>query len=287
MKRKGKLITVWVPGNHGAGGSTVADGIGIMLQHFLGLKTLIVNFSGKRSYLERFLQNDVDVSYSIDYLKSFGSNIEMHEINTFATKLNDRLSIIAGSALRDGSGADNGFNEILLDRCLEGFDFVIADVEAGFKEGNKLFLNRADVLVAVMTPNEIMLDDIFNEIINIPICSYLNHDKTIPVFNMMYENGARELKRLIYKYGFKSAFGLEYDIKVFNACCKDRKLYSFIKESLKRDTDGFVEQMDELCVLISERLGLDCYRKREREHRVGSGLLGFAQLVKKDEKIYT
>jgi cellulose biosynthesis protein BcsQ len=262
MKQNGRLITVWVPGNHGAGGSTVADGIGIGMQYLIGMKTLIVNFSGKWSYMERFLENDISIKYSMDYLKSFGQAIDFNHINTFSTQINNKLSIIPGTKLQScGDEDDRKFEKCLLQRCLEGYDFVIADITTGIRDDNKALLDMSDIIIAVMTPNEIMLDDIVNELGKTQILKYLRDSKTIPVFNMMgYKNNIeRELRRLSVKYDFEACFGINTDDSVFEACCKDKKMYTYMMNGLEKGTEAFPKQIEELCVLIAEKLGIVGY----------------------------
>ncbi|MFZ5352216.1 MAG: hypothetical protein ACOZCL_05765 [Bacillota bacterium] len=287
-KGKGKLITVWVPGNHGAGGSTIADGIGIILQYFISLQTVIVNFSGRYSYMERFFENEIDICYTMDYLKSFGCNINIQQLKTFATQINNRLSIIPGTRFgSDYSVRDMEFYDKVLERCLDAYDIVIADIVTGVKNENKALLDKADIIVAVMTPNEIMLDDIFSETGTIPICNYLTDRRTVPVFNMMSSKNTRDLRRLSGKYGFDCCFGLDFDGMLFEACCRNRKLYTYIVSNLERGTSGFVEQMDELCTMLSERLGIDCYRKIRKTGGLLDWVRNITQVVKNDERVLT
>ncbi len=282
-KQSGRLIAVWVPGNHGAGGSTIADGIGIGMQYRTKLKTLIVNFSGKWSYMERFLENDINIKYSMDYFKSFGHVIDQNHISIFSTQINDKLSIIPGAKLETYPNQENGeFEKLLLEKCLEGYDFVIADTTTGIKASNQALLNRADIIIAVMTPNEIMLDDISNELGKAEILRYLHDTKTIPVFNMMgyKSNIEKELKRLSEKYSFEACFGVNTDDDVFEACCKSRKMYTYMMKGLENGVSGFPMQIDELCMLITQALGFEGCNHKNAGGSFMRKLINIMQVVK-------
>lgn len=256
---KSRLITVWVPGNHGAGGSTIANAVGIALQHFTDKKTLIVNYGGPQSYMERYLEKDVDMRFSMDYLKSFDDSINAEHIKTYATPINEMLYIIPNSKIsRDISKVGEDFNQRFLDEAKKVFDFVIVDIESGINKEKQMFLDKADIIIAVMTSNEIMLDDLHGSNSDNTIRSFLGDMKTLSVFNLLDpgENVEKELKYLNKKYRLKGSFGITYDNKAYKACCGDKKFYSFMKKhlSMKRSDTTLPDQIKELCGIITERL---------------------------------
>lgn len=254
-----RLITIWVPGNHGAGGSTIANAVGIALQHFTDKRTLIVNYGSPKSFMERYLENDIDIRFSMDYLKSFGDSITAEHIKTYATPINEKLYIIPNSKIsRDISRVGAQFNQRFLNEALKVFDFIIIDIETGINQEKQMFLEKADIIVAVLTGNEIMLDELYGNNGDASIKSFLNDDKTLCLFNLINSQEAieKELKHLNKKYGLKSSFGVAYDAQAYKACCVDRKFYSFLKRQLamKKNDVALAEQIKELCSIISERL---------------------------------
>lgn len=256
---KSRLITVWVPGNHGAGGSTIANAVGIALQHFTDKKTLIVNYGSPQSYMERYLEKDVDMRFSMDYLKSFDDSINAEHIRTYATPINEMLYIIPNSKIsREISKVSEDFNQKFLDEAKKVFDFIIVDIESGINVEKQMFLDKADIILAVMTSNEIMLDDLYGSNSDNTIRSFLGDIKTLSVFNLLDpgEDVEKELKYLNKKYSLKGSFGVTYDNKAYKACCRDKRFYSFMKKhlSMKNSDTALPEQIKELCSIITEKL---------------------------------
>lgn len=263
-----KLITVWVPGNHGAGGSTIANAVGVALQHFTDKKTLIVNCGSPQSYMERYLENDLDMRFSMDYLKSFGDSIKAEHIKTYATPINEMLYIIPNSKIsRDISKVGENFNQRFLDEAKKVFDFIIVDVESGINMEKQMFLDKADLILAVMTSNEIMLDDLYGSNSDYTIRCFLGDKKTLCIFNLLDpgENIEKELKHLNKKYGLKGSFGITYDNKAYKACCAEKRFYSFMKKhlSIKKSDAALPEQIKELCSIITERLYMPMEEQEE------------------------
>lgn len=256
----GKLVAVWSPGLHGAGVSTVTDTVGFALQHFTGKKVLILNNSGCLSYMERFLENDIEIKYTLDNLKIFNGCINTEHIFTYATCINKNLYMIAGSKLgRNITGEDEFFDERLLQKCLEAFEIVIADLNTGIRDENEVFISKADAVLSVVTPNEIMLDDMLEGAGGSRLHEYIYDKKTIMVFNKLYDGWdmKKELKKLNKKYDLEFSFGLPYDGDVFAACCRDKQFYSFMSEQLRKKKTVYIEQTDDICGCLIERLYLD------------------------------
>ena len=255
--KKGSLIAVWVPGNHGAGGSTIASSIGITLQHITDKRTLIVNMGSPRNYMEQYLKNDVDARFSMDHLRSFNMNISAEHIKIYATSVNDLLYILPNSRItREMSMVEEGFCQRFLEKALEAYDIVIVDLEAGSNLENQIFLDHADIILGVMNQNEIMLKELFES--SKTIREYIKHDKTIPVFNGLNCAGEelKTLKRFNNRLELSSSYGVCFDIEANKAACCEGKLYSFFKNELnkKSSTIVMVEQIKELSCIIAEKL---------------------------------
>lgn len=255
---KGKLITVFVPGKHGAGGTTLAAGVGISLQYLLNKKVLLINKSGTWSYMEKFIDNEpgLKFNYSIDDLQTFNSSVNKDYIKTFATKINDDLFIIPGSSYsKDISVADAAFEERLIEESLEAFDVVVVDVPTGVRPESFKYLETSDLILAVMTPNDIMLDDIYENKFE---SQFVQAPNTLLVFNMMPEGQEyeKELNRLNKKYKLNRSFGVIFDYSVRAACCRDRKFYSYLRGELDKTNYVFPQQMKELCAMVCTHLDM-------------------------------
>jgi Flp pilus assembly CpaE family ATPase len=255
--KKGSLVAVWGPGNHGTGGSTIANSIGIALQHITDKRTLIVNMGSPRNYMEQYLKNDVDARFTMDNLRSFNMNISAEHIKIYATGVNDLLHILPNCKItKEISKVEEGFYQRFLEKALEAYEIVIVDLETGLNNENEMFLNHAEVILAVMNENEIMLKEIFES--NKTIREYINDDKTIPIFNGLHCQGAelRTLKRFNTRLELSSSYGICFDTQVNKAACCEGKLYSFLKKELNKKSSNIamVEQIKELSSIIAERL---------------------------------
>ncbi|MDF2590712.1 MAG: hypothetical protein K0S75_178 [Clostridia bacterium] len=258
-EEKGSLITVWGPGNHGAGGSTIANSIGITLQHMTGKRTLLVNMGSPRNYMEQYLKNDVEAKFSMDHIRSFNMNISAEHIKIYATAVNDLLYILPNSRItKEMSKVEEGFYQRFLEKALEAYEIVIVDVDTGVNKENQIFLNQSEVIVAVMNENEVMLKDIFES--NKSIREYMNDDKTIPVFNGLHDvnEESKTLKRFNSRLELKYSYGVCFDTKANKAACCEGRLYSFFKKELikKNSTIPMIEQIKELSCFMAEKLFL-------------------------------
>lgn len=263
---RGSLISVWVPGNHGAGGSTIALALGIALQHLTNKRTLILNMGSMRNYMEQYIRNDVDARFSMDHLKSFGLGIRAEHIQTYSSAVNEHLYLLPNSRIcREISKVDESFYERFLEEALNAFEFVIADLEAGLCKENHLFLNKADEILAVMNTNAVMLQEVLDD--DAEIRAYLNNEKVLPVFNglHMVQNDERNLNRLNKRLGLKSSFGITYDIKANHAASYDGKFYSYLKKELNKakSSSTISEQIMELCKIIAQKLLIPMDSKKD------------------------
>ena len=255
--KKGSLIAVWVPGNHGAGGSTIANSIGITLQHITDKRTLIINMGSPRNYMEQYLKNDVDARFSMDHLRSFNMNISAEHIKIYASGINDLLYILPNCRItREMSKVEEGFYQRFLEKALEAYEIVIVDLETGLNRENEMFLSHADVILAVMNENEIMLRELFES--SKTIREYVKNDKTIPVFNGLHCAGGelKTLKRYNNRLELNSSYGVCFDIAANKAACCEGKLYSFFKKELNKKSSNIamIEQIKELSCIIADKL---------------------------------
>jgi cellulose biosynthesis protein BcsQ len=254
---KGKLIAVWVPGNHGAGGSTLTNALGITLQHLTDRKTIIVNMGSSRNYLEQYMKKDVEIRFSMDYLKSFDRGLSADHIRTYASAINDMLYILPNCKISsEVTKVEENFSQSFLDRVVEAYEIVIVDLEAGLCAENQIILNKADIILAVMNENIIMLEDIV--IGNAAIKEYIDNEKTLCLFNGLHDakNDAKLLRSLNKRLGIGSSYGIAYDIIANKAACTEGKFYSYLKKELnrKKSDSTMPEQMKELCSIIMDKL---------------------------------
>ncbi|HYF75009.1 MAG TPA: hypothetical protein VD757_00365, partial [Candidatus Nitrosocosmicus sp.] len=127
---KGKLICTWSPVLHGEGASTLACSVGFGMQFYSGKKVLIVNKSNSSSHMEKYVDKDIEIKYSMDNLRIFSTGIQTDHVLTYATQVNKELYMIAGSRFNKAiTGEPGDFDRLFLDRCLEEFDIVVADID--------------------------------------------------------------------------------------------------------------------------------------------------------------
>ncbi|HOS70342.1 MAG TPA: hypothetical protein PL076_09570 [Bacillota bacterium] len=257
---KGKLICTWSPMLHGEGCSTLACGIGIGLQHFSGKKVLIVNKSNSTSHMERYVEKDIEIKYSMDNLKIFNKGIKTEHILTYATHIKKDLYMIAGSRLnRYITGENNEFDKIFLEKCLAGFDIVITDLDTGVRDDNRLYLDQADIILAVVTPNEIIIDELYDDHGVREALGYFTGEKAVAIINKLCDgwDTVGVIGRYKCRYSLSDTFGLNYDGDVLNACCTDRNFYSFLMKETKREKNVFVKQLSEICRFLIGRLCIE------------------------------
>jgi len=257
---KGKLICIWSPVLHGEGCSTLTCGTGFGMQYYSGRKVLIVNKSNSASHMERYVEKDIEIKYSMDNLKIFNGGLKTEHILTYGTQINKDLYMIAGSKLnRDITRENSEFDRIFIDKCLDGFDLVIADLDTGVREENRLYLDRADMILSVFTPNEIVIDELYEYPAAREALGYFTDEKSVCIINKLCDGWetARVVCRYKDRYSLHNAYGLNYDGDVINACCTDKNFYSFLMKEMKRGKNVFVKQLNEICGYITGRLSME------------------------------
>ncbi len=270
---KGKLICIWSPVLHGEGGSAIACLVGFGIQNCSGRRVLIVNKGGPLNRMEEYVENDIGIKYSMDNLRIFNKGIRAEHILAYATQLNKGLYMIAGSKVKIGAAGENdGFEELFIDRCLDCFDVVIADIDTGTRKENSLYLERADIIIAVFTPNEIVIDELYQDQGMKDALGYFTGKKTIRIINKLYDGWEQGgvLGRYKGMYSLADVFGLNYDGDILNACCKERNLYSFTVKNIMSKKNTYTRQLKEICGFLSKRLNIES-KKGGAKHE---GILG-------------
>lgn len=256
---KGKLICVWSPVLHGEGCSTLACSIGFGLHNQSDKRVLIVDKSNSISSIKKYVEKDFEIKYSMDNLKIFNAGIRTEHIVTYATQINTGLYMIGGSNLDKGIiGVNKEFERLFLDSCLEGFELVIADMGMGTTEENRLYLDQADRIVSVVTPNEIAVDQLFEDSALHTALDYFVDEKTIKVVNKLYNRWEPDsvVGRYKSRYSIKKTFGLYYDGDLLNACCMDRSFYSFFMNHINYRKNEFMQQLYDICSFIANELSI-------------------------------
>ncbi|MGE5629798.1 MAG: hypothetical protein ACM3TR_01735 [Caulobacteraceae bacterium] len=264
---RGKLITVFNPYKHGAGSTTIANGLGICLGYYTGKKVLLVNKSGCWSSMERFIEGDIHVQYTIDNLKVYNSSIKGNTIKTYATMINENLYMVAGSTIsNEAERHDYDFEERFIEESVKAFDIVVADVPSGVKYENAKYIEKADIIIAVVKYNEIDLDDIYESAGMSNIRDCLSRDNTHIAVNFMDKDWdmPKETERLKKKYGLGETYGFAYDGSVINACCKKRKMYSYLCEELGSENNIFPQQLKEFTDMLMGKLGCCSIEKHKK-----------------------
>jgi len=267
---KGRLVCVWSPLLQREGCSTLACSLGFGLHRRSAGKVLIVDRSGSISGISSFLEKDIEIRYSTDNLKIFGPGVRSDHIKAYGTQVGTELYMLAGSRLEKGhESGDCEFDRNFIGSCLEGFDLVIADVGAGMTERKGLYLDSADCIISVCTPDEAMLDRLFRGAVPPSALGYFSGEKTVHAFNKLHNSW--EVHSLVgryrRRYGLKKAFGFEYDGDLLNACCSDRKLYSFLTGRSGDRSCIYMRQLDAICSFVAGELSL-------AEKHTGAGSAG-------------
>ncbi len=256
---KGKLVCVWSPVLHGEGCSTLACSIGLGAHHISGRRVLIVNKSNSISGMESFLEKDMQIKYSMDHLKIFGTGIRADHILTYATQVNTELYMLAGARLdKEITGENEEFERLFISSCMEAFDLTIVDMDTGLREKNNLYLDSADKIVSVITPNEIVLDKLFRAAALKPALNYFTGSRTLHVINKLHSSWETKsvLSRYNSRYSLFHTFGLDYDGELLNACCTDRAFYSFLMKKLNGRKKGYIKQLNDICSFIAGELSM-------------------------------
>lgn len=257
---KGKLVCIWSPVLHREGCSTLACSIGFGMQYFTGKKVLVVNKSNSVSHMEKYVEKDIEIKYSMDNLKIFNTGIRTEHILTYATQVNEGLYMIAGSRLNKSITKENTyFDGLFIDRCLEGFDLVVVDIDTGVRDENRLYLDNADSILAVTTPNEIVIDGLYHNHEMNEALNYLRSGKTVSIINKLYEDWdiSRVVDRYKSRYSLSNSFGINYDGDVLIACCTDSDFYSFLMREIKRDKNAYVKQLTAICEFLVRQLNME------------------------------
>ncbi len=257
---KGKLICIWSPVLHGEGGSTLACLIGFGMQYYSGGRVLIVNKGNTVSHMEKYVEKDMDIRYSMDNLKIFNTGIKAEHILTYATKMNTGLYMIAGSRIsKDITGENSDFDRLFIDKCLEGFDIVIVDIDTGVRKENRLYLDKADKIIAVLTPNEIVIDELYQNQGVKDVLDYFTDNKTVRIINKLYDGWepGRVLGRYKSRYSLSNVFGLDYDGDILNACCTERNLYSYTMKNIMHEKNKCAKQLNGICSFLISELNIE------------------------------
>jgi hypothetical protein len=146
-------------------------------------------------------------------------------------------------------------------------------MNTGVREDSRVYLDRADVILAVTAPNDVVLGKVLEYPWLAEVMQYLNDEKTVYIFNKLYDgwDTAKVVERLKKKYSIRNAYGLNYEGDVLNACCMDFNFYSFMIRELKRSASEYSAQISRICEFVGDKL----YPEGKSESGVkGQRLLG-------------
>jgi hypothetical protein len=132
-------------------------------------------------------------------------------------------------------------------------------MDTGVREENKLYLDRADNIIAVFTPNEIIMDELYQYQGLREVLDYFTDEKTVSVINKLYEGWetSKVIGKYISKYSLSKTFGLNYDGDVLNSCCTDNDFYSFLMKEIKREKNEYVKQLVDICDFLIDALYME------------------------------
>lgn len=256
---KGKVICVWSPLLHGEGCTTIACSLGFGLHLRSRERILIVNKSDSIAGMEKFVEKDITIKYSMDNLKIFNEGINSEHILAYATRINSDLHMLAGSRLdRKITGIGIEFDKLFLEGCTEGYDLTIVDLGTGIEKENSMYLEYADVVIAVVTPNEIVLDQLFSDYMQQTVLGYFTANKAVAVVNKLCSewNVNSILDRYQEIFSMDRVYGINYDGELLNSCCIDRRMYSFFMNKFDSRRGECMQQLNQLCIAVSDKLGI-------------------------------
>lgn len=256
---KGKVICVWSPMQHGEGCTTLACSLGFGLNLRSRERMLIVNRNDSITGMENFVEKDITIKYSMDNLKIFNEGIGAEHIMTYATPINSNLHMLAGSRLdKKITGICSEFDRLFLDGCTESYELTIIDLGIGSERESSIYLEYADIVIAVVTPNEIMLDQLFGSCVKQAALKHFTDNKAVVVVNKLCSewNANNVIERYREIFSMDSVYGINYDGDLLNSCCIDRRMYSFFMNNFGSRRNECMQQINRLCIEVADKLGI-------------------------------
>ncbi|MGE5677707.1 MAG: hypothetical protein ACM3ZR_06575 [Pseudomonadota bacterium] len=257
--KKGKVICVWSPMQHGEGCTTLACSLGFGLHLKSRERILIVNKSDSIAGMEKLVEKDIAIKYSLDNLKIFNEGIRAEHILTYATHINSNLHMLAGSRLdRKITGVGTEFDRLFLEGCTEGYELTIVDLGTGTDTENSMYLEYADTVIAVVTPNEIMLDRLFSDYVRQAALDYFSGNKAVVVVNKLCSdwNVNSVIGRYRDIFSMDRVYGVSYDGELLSSGCIDRSMYSFFVNKFSGRKSECMQQLNQLCCDVADKLGI-------------------------------
>ncbi|HBY19500.1 MAG: hypothetical protein A2Y24_03615 [Clostridiales bacterium GWE2_32_10] len=256
MNKQGRIIVVYGSCLHGAGASTVAFSLGVVIQQVTSKKVLVVNLDNEMSCLERFIEGDIEIKHSLDNIKIYEENLKPEVIENHSDIINENLYLISKSKKGKTS---NEFVDKLIQSGKRKFDFIVID--AGNSPNEKL-LQGADIKMHISEYNKLILSDVVNKVKN---------DDTIIVFNKFPLEYSSEMTiaNVVKKYNITNEiFIINYDVDMFTDACERRSLYSFIIKNIG-SKNLFINNMLEIALHVASKCKVKLQTKYERKGLIG------------------
>lgn len=253
MSKKGKLIAFYSPIAHGTGTSTCALATAIMLNQLTGKSTLFINQSGFFSPVEKYLSAEIQGSYTVDFIRDFGSPSK--ENFAFSNRINESLFFLSGSLKGDKSSP---CDEALCKAALEHFDFVVVDLPSGVRSSLNIHAQFADVLVPVITTDEVHLENLFHDPHYTRQKTFIqqHRDKLIWLINKFPpgEDVVKGMTRISNLFGLDRAVGATFDKDLLVWASQKKMFYTFCVEQQRKNE--YLHYVSELTRLLLESLNV-------------------------------
>ncbi|HCC07662.1 MAG TPA: hypothetical protein DEP72_05835 [Clostridiales bacterium] len=256
MNKHAKVISVYGSYLHGAGVSTMALSLAIVMQQITDKKVLVINLDNERSLLEKFIERDVEIKHSIDDIRIYEEKLKPEVIENHVDMINDNLFLISKSKTGKTSLK---FVDKLIDIAKKKFDFIIIDT--GNNPDDNL-LRNADISIYVSEYNELTLDNTVKTI---------KDDKTVIVFNKFPNEYSSNLTTINFKknHNIKNqVFTVNYDESVFTEACEKRNIYSFLIKNLN-SKNIFINDIFKITVHAAEHSKVKVQKNYEKRGLIG------------------
>jgi hypothetical protein len=263
MKKFGKLIVIWNPIQAELGASSLSISLGTILTKYDFKRTLLMNYSHDLD-MERYIEGDVDVAYSLDDLKVLRS-MTFDVLKMYVTSINDKLDILGGYKLpKDMVEGNKNYSLYCIEVALQKYDYVVVDISNRFRTK---ILDRADIIISLLPFDRFKLDKLTSS----DVLPYVKKDNTICVFNKLPLGLEDELK-ILRNYNIKEYLYLPVDSNIhFYSVIKPR-LYSYLVDNI-RSRDPYIEQVKELNHLVQGKTDPDLYNLDESKSSKLSSIL--------------
>ena len=201
---KGKTICVY-GAKGGIGKSTFVMNLAGIFSN-LQKKVLILDLDLSNGAISCALNTDINktiFNFSDDY-----NNNRFENIDDYITKYNDFISVLsAPKDPRQANKIEPKYLDILIDKCLYKYDFILMDTTHTLDEINVYALDKADNILFIINNDAIGLKNLKN-ILNIM------QDNEFDNYKLILNNSIDPSRKYFSNYDIKSILGINIDYEI-------------------------------------------------------------------------